>query len=140
MKFPYILNRLLADLTIQSISSKSYEPSHCCKSKKPQPRKPQLKKYLFLGGFIYNREGGGGVFINRGKKLIPGCNTKTLGLVRESGFSLRSLQLPPRLFELLLISLILPIGEPRGQELLLRSHRNHPQGLALRLMQELAGV
>ena len=53
-----LLNRLLADLTIQSISSKSYVNPHIVgKAKKSQPQKPQLKKNTFFVGFIYNRGG-----------------------------------------------------------------------------------
>ena len=62
-----LLNRLLADLIIQSISSKSYVNPHIVgKAKKSQPQKPQLKKIHFLGDLFII---GGGVFINRGKGL-----------------------------------------------------------------------
>ena len=63
-----LLNRLLADLTIQSISSKSYANPHIVGKANPTPKTPIKKNNLFLGGFIYNR-GGGAVFINRGKGL-----------------------------------------------------------------------
>ena len=67
-----LFNRLLADFTIQSISSKSYVNPHIVeKAKTNQPQKAQLKiQHLFLWGFIYNR---GGVFINRGKRLSHPC-------------------------------------------------------------------
>ena len=74
-----LLNRLLADLTIQSISSKSYANPHIVGKANPTP-KTQIKKNLFLGGFIYNwGGGGGGVFINRGKRLsLPGTLRENL--------------------------------------------------------------
>ena len=49
------------------------EPSHCWKSKKNQtPKKKQLNKSIFLGGFIYNWGGGGR--INPRLQGIPQVN------------------------------------------------------------------
>ena len=65
------------------------------KQKNPTPKTP-IKKNLFLGGFIYNREGGGeGVFINRGKRLIYGELASLWGLV---AYSDSTISLSPSLF------------------------------------------
>ena len=88
-----LLNRLLADLTIQSISSKSYVNPHIVgKAKKNQPQKPQLTKYIYFWGDLFIIGGGGGVFINRGKRLLGDLGWivqkfwVVVGRLRESNF------------------------------------------------------
>ena len=55
-----LLNRLLAELTIQSISSKSYVNPHVVgKAKTPNPKNPSLK-YIYFWGDLFIVGGGGG--------------------------------------------------------------------------------
>ena len=68
-----LLNRLLADLTIQSISSKSYANPHIVGKANPTPKTP-IKKNLFLGGFIYNR--GGGAYLLIGGRDYSGSEIR----------------------------------------------------------------
>ena len=76
-KVESLLNRLLADLTIQSISSKSYVNPHIVgKTKKPNSQIPNLYIHIYI--YICMCEdfcliGGGGAFINRGNGLAV-CN------------------------------------------------------------------
>ena len=80
-----LLNRLLADLTIQSISSKSYANPHIVGKANPTPKTPIKKKFYFWEDLFII--GGGAVFINRGKGLLArfliGCLAGAMKAVDE---------------------------------------------------------
>ena len=63
-----LLNHLLADLTIQSISSKSYVNPHIVGKAKKPPQKTTTKKQNNVWGDLFII--GGAVFIDRGKRLL----------------------------------------------------------------------
>ena len=65
-----LLNRLLADLTIQSISSKSDVNPHIVgKAKNPTP-KNQIKQYIYIYWKDIFITGEGGRNFNMGKRLL----------------------------------------------------------------------